>query len=337
MLLKADPGPDPVRWNRLRAKIADAAGDSEEAFEATMAMNRATKDYSGNFVDFDEWRRRAAEYRDRLRGLANLITPSWGARVPRLSEPSPRQVAFLVGLPRSGTTLLDTFLMGHPGTAVLEEQELVGAAARVAGPIEELPRIGKDRLEKAKATYFDALHKHVSGKFEGIVVDKFPLNMLAGPFIEAMFPRAPIIFAQRHPCDVVLSGFMQSFVPNLGMASFLDIRDAADFYDAVMRVWTSSREAMALQVHTVVYEDLVRDPESSLRPALDFLGLDWDERVLDHRRTARERGAITTPSYDQVTEPLTSRPVGRWKQYRKQLEPVLPVLLPWAERLGYSD
>jgi len=58
---------------------------------------------------------------------------------------------------------------------------------------------------------------------------------------------------------------------------------------------------------------------------------------IDHQRTARERGTIVTPTYDQVTEPLTARPVGRWKRYRKQLEPVLPVLLPWAERLGYSD
>jgi hypothetical protein len=142
-----------------------------------------------------------------------------------------------------------------------------------------------------------------------------------------------MIFAQRHPCDVVLSGFMQP----IGIVNFSNIAAAADYYDAMMSIWTAARETMALNVHTVVYEDLVADPEATLRPLVTFLDLDWDDRLLDHRRTAKSRGTIVTPSYDQVTEAVTTRPVGRWKRYRKQLEPVLPILLPWAERLGYSD
>ena len=78
-------------------------------------------------------------------------------------------------------------------------------------------------------------------------------------------------------------------------------------------------------------------PESVLRPLIGFLGLEWDDRLLDHTRTAKARGAIITPSYDQVTEPVNTKAAGRWKRYRKQLEPVLPILLPWAERLGYSE
>ena len=94
---------------------------------------------------------------------------------------------------------------------------------------------------------------------------------------------------------------------------------------------------MSLNAHTVIYEDLVRDPEATLKPVLQFLGLDWDDRLLDHQATAQARGAIITPSYDQVTEPLNKSASGRWRRYEDQLAPVLPILLPWAERLGYAD
>jgi len=192
-------------------------------------------------------------------------------------------------------------------------------------------------LRKARAAYFAELDKQVDPAFPGLVVDKLPLNMLALPFLYAVFPDAPVVFAKRHPCDSVLSCFMQGFALNDSMACFLDIRDAADFYDAAMTVWTNSCDALPARVHTSVYEELVTDPEASLRPVIEHLGLEWRRKLLDHRATAEHRGAISTPSYDQVIKPLNRRSIGRWRRYEKQLEPVLPVLLPWAERLGYGD
>ena len=99
----------------------------------------------------------------------------------------------------------------------------------------------------------------------------------------------------------------------------------------------ASCEALPLTIHTLVYEDLVSDPEAALKPLIDFLGLEWRAELLDHRATAKSRGAIITPSYDQVVQPLNKAPSGRWRRYEEQLAPVLPVLLPWAERLGYAD
>jgi hypothetical protein len=89
-------------------------------------------------------------------------------------------------------------------------------------------------------------------------------------------------------------------------------------------------------VHTIFYERLVDDVEGEVRPLFDFLGLDWHEGALDHRRTARTRGLITTASYSQVTEPIYKRAAGRWERYRKHLEPILPVLEPWVAKFGYS-
>jgi hypothetical protein len=189
------------------------------------------------------------------------------------------------------------------------------------------------RLRKARTLYFGLLANELGRDFGGLVVDKFPLDMGLAPLIEAILPQAPMIFAQRHPCDVVLSGFLQPF----GTVNFSNIEAAADYYDAMMSIWTAARETLGLNVHTVIYEELVADPEATLRPLIAFLGLDWDDRILDHTRTAKTRGTIVTPSYDQVTEPVSTRPVGRWKRYAKQLEPALPTLLPWAERLGYRE
>ena len=328
LLELVDPSDDPLGWHRLKSKIADRRGNFAEAFVAAAAMNRAAPDY-------EAWRRRGEAYRSRLRRLGETLSAA--PALPQLEPPERRMPAFLVGFPRSGTTLLDTLLMGHSSTVVLEEVHLLGAAEREIGRVADLALASRHSLERARDAYFRELDLHVDRTFTGLVVDKLPLNLPGTPFVEAMFPGAAIIFAQRHPCDAVLSAFMQSFVMNDAMASFLTIEDAADLYDAVMSAWRVMRDAFPLNVHTVRYERLVSQPEAELRPLVDFLGLEWDEQMLAHTHTAKNRGTIITPSYDQVTEPLNSRSVERWKKYRDQLEPVLPVLLPWAEWLGYGD
>jgi hypothetical protein len=244
---------------------------------------------------------------------------------------------FLVGFPRSGTTLADTFLRGHPDVSVIEEVPILEKAAQSIGGVGNLRAASPDELLSARNGYFAALDSQVGADFAGMVVDKMPLNLLSLPLIATLFPDARIIFAQRHPCDCVLSCFMQGFVLTNAMASFLDIRDAADLYDAAMRLFLQARDQLSLQVHTLVYEDLVRDPAATLRRLTDFLGLTWDAQMLNHQATAARRGAIRTPSYDSVTQPLSRVPSGRWRRYRRQLDPVLPVLLPWAERLGYAE
>lgn len=332
-LMQADPNEDPVAWNALLAKIADRLEDSGLAFESAAAMNRAAIERAVPSESREEWKRQSIAYREEQRELARTITPEWAARIPVLDDQPPKRVAFLLGFPRSGTTLLDTFLLGHPKVAVLEEKQLVGAAAQITGPVAGLPDISLSKLRRARGKYLDLLDEHVGQRFSGLTVDKFPLDMGSAPLIHALFPGAPVIFAQRHPCDVVLSAFLQP----VGMVNFSDIRDAAEYYDALMGIWAASLQALPINVHTVVYEELVKSPESVLRPVIAFLGLDWDDRVLAHQETARKRGTIITPSYDQVTEPVTAKASGRWKRYRKQLEPVLPILLPWAERLGYRD
>jgi len=326
LLEAVDSTSDPIRWFRLKSRIADRRGRPAEAFAAATAMNRST-------ADFDGWVRRAAEYRKRLRAISKAIDAP--AERPDALDPADLAPVFLVGFPRSGTTLLDTFLMGHSRISVLEELPLIMEVEKVCS-VEQAQTSSRETLALARNVYFERLKAHLEPGFDGVVVDKMPLNMLAVPLISALFPAARFIFAQRHPCDAVLSGFMQSFITSEPMASFLTIEGAADFYDAAMTLWTRSIELFPTNCHAIAYEELVLDPEGTLRALIRFLGLPWEDRMLDHRRSAKSRGLIVTPSYNQVTEELSSRAVDRWRLYETQLQPALPLLRPWAEVLGYS-
>jgi tetratricopeptide (TPR) repeat protein len=330
LLLAESPQLDPVRWHALMARIAEALGDNVTAFAEADAMHRAVPDLAG-------WTRKGADYLRKIAGLAASVNAEWASKLVPLEPEGRRPPSFLVGFPRSGTTLLDTFLMGHPEAVVVEEQPMLNAAETVIGDFAGLPRCTVERLAKGRQAYFAELDRHLEPGFDGLVIDKLPLNMLGLPLIYSIFPDARLIFAQRHPCDVVLSGFMQGFALNDAMACFLDLQVAARFYDAAMGLFWKAREQLPIAVHTLVYEELVAAPEAALRPLIEFLGLAWRPQLLDHQATAQARGAISTPSYTQVVRPLTKAPVGRWRRYEAQLEPVLPILLPWAKRLGYAD
>src|SRR5205085_4640311 len=216
---------------------------------------------------------------------------------------------FLVGFPRSGTTLLDTLLMGHPALNVMEEVPLLERPAAALGDFERLPELSEAETEHLRDLYFEAL-----GPVDGrTIVDKLPLNLLGAPLIHRLFPDAKFIFAARHPCDVVLSCFMQPFDLNPAMANFLDLENAARLYDLVLSFWERASAILPLQVHTLRYEALVEDKEAEMRDLIAFLGLGWDERVLDNQKVAAERGPIVTPSYAQVAQPIYKRARGRWE------------------------
>lgn len=328
LLEGARPFADPLRGHRLMARIADSLDDQVTAFAEAEAMNRQVPDR-------DSWMAKGANYIRSVRTVAALVTPQWAARLRPLDPPARGSPVFLVGFPRSGTTLLDTFLMGHPKAIVLEEVPLITEAQKRLGEGADFTDRTQLELENARNAYFEALDRHVPGGSNQLVIDKLPLNLLAARCIHVLFPDAKFIFAQRHPCDSVLSCFMQPFVMSDSMACFLELESAAGLYDASMTMWTRCRQALGLNVQTLVYEELVANPEAALRPLVDFIGLDWRDELLDHRATATGRGTISTPSYDQVVQPLSKRASGRWRRYQTQLAPVLPILLPWAARLGY--
>jgi Flp pilus assembly protein TadD len=328
----APPSTEPHRKFQLIGEIRDRLDDADGAFAAFVEMNRVLADAP------DDPRAAARQYRGELEEMIALATDRWTGGWPIAKAAAAVRAApvFLVGFPRSGTTLLDTILMGHPEVDVVEERPLLQPVLEALGGMDRLADLGAGEIQKLRGLYFDALDLHAPPREGRLTIDKMPLDMVLAGLIHRLFPDARFIFVERHPADVVLSCFITNFRLNEAMANFLDLEDAARFYDLAMTHWRQCRSLFALEVHDLRYEHMVADLEGAVRPLLDWLGLAWDGNMLDHRETALGRGYVSTASYAQVTEPVYGRAAGRWRRYRHHLEPVLPLLSTWAERLGYE-
>lgn len=330
MLAAVPDDVEPIRRAQLEGQFYDRLNRPEEAFAAFTRMNELQKEDPSNP------QARAAEYMQSLKGDSALVSKpwveSWSPFVPFDGRPAP---VFLVGFPRSGTTLLDTLLMGHPDVSVLEERPAISVVERALGSLDRLPQLDAADIQQLRATYFDEAARYAA--FDGrLLVDKFPLHLNKVPIIRRLFPDSKFILALRHPCDAVLSCFITNFRLNNAMANCVDLEKTAQLYDISFGFWQQASELFDLPVHAVRYEKMVENVESELRPLFDYLNLEWNAAALDHQHTAQNRGTITTASYSQVTEPIYQRAAGRWNQYRKQMKPVIPILQPWIDRFGYD-
>lgn len=318
----------PVRREALIGNIAERLGDAPRAFAAFAAMNAA--------AIAEAPPQRGPSFRAALEAESARWTPAWAAAwaPPLAPDPARRDPVFLVGFPRSGTTLLDTMLMGLPELCVLEEQPMVTEVARLLGS-EDLATLTGPQCADLREAYLASARAH---GWDGArwLVDKHPLNMARVPLIHRLFPGARIILAERHPADVVLSCFMANFTLNHAMRSFTDLEEAARTYDAVFTAWHRVLALLPVETRAVRYERLVDNPRAELQPLVEWLGLAWNDRLLAHEETARTRSRVRTASYAQIGERLYTRARGRWERYAAQLEPVMPLLAPWIARMGYD-
>jgi Flp pilus assembly protein TadD len=329
-LLKVPEELETARRQQLLGQLLEGVGDYDEAFAAFERMNGIA------LQDPSEPEQRGAGYRQLVRAQFDAFTPEWIASWSDAEVDDRASPAFLVGFPRSGTTLLDTILMSHPSTEVMEEEPALLHATDALGGFEAIPGATPEQLKQARDAYFETAKSLTPLEPGNLLIDKNPLAMNAIPMILRLFPDAKIVLALRHPCDVVLSCFVTNFKPNNGMVNFLRLETAAELYDLSFSHFERACELLKPPVHKIVYENIVSDREAELRPLFDFLSLPWDHRVLDHQSTARNRGHIKTASYAQVVEPIYTRSSGRWRNYRKHLEPVFPILEPWVRKLGYE-
>ena len=281
---------NPIRAEQLRADIAAGRGDADTAFDAYKAMNEAALSAFPAPA--------GPTFREKVE--ESISTVGLAARMPAVeSDPAlPPDPVFIVGFPRSGTTLLDTLLMALPELQVLEEQPMLSLVRNAYPSLGLLNQPGPARDAYWKlARQFGA----VDGRW---LVDKNPLHMAHAAEIYRLFPSASIVLVERHPCDVVLSCFMANFVLNHAMRSFTSIEEAALTYDAVFTAWEAARTALPFRVHAVRYERMIEDLEREMRPLVGFLGLPWRDSVLDNQTSAALRGHVRTASYAQVGQPI---------------------------------
>jgi hypothetical protein len=248
---------------------------------------------------------------------------------------------FIVAFPRSGTTLLELTLDAHPGLRSMDEQPFLQNALEditaqgVSYPT-ELGRLDSRQLDLIRARYLERVSTKVKLGAGERLVDKNPLNLLRLPVIRRVFPNSRIIVAVRHPCDVLVSCYMQHFRAPEFTGLCRDLPTLAAGYRRSFDFWYQQAGLLHPAAREVRYEAIVADFSNEVRGIIDFLQLPWDDSVLTPSTHAREKGYIATPSYSQVVQPISGKAVGRWRAYERHVAPVLPILRPYLERWGYD-
>jgi tetratricopeptide (TPR) repeat protein len=310
------------------AELHDKAGDYEKAFHF-LEMGNKLVDAELNYNPMGFTRRVDANSR--------IFTREYFEQLPGIRN-SDRVPVFVVGMPRSGTTLTEQILCSHPQVFGAGELDLLPTLTRL------IPRVLETRTpypgamlhmtpelrEEAARYYLYGLMQY--DEEHPFVVDKMPHNFMNLGLIAAVLPLARIIHIQRDPRDNALSNFQQNFKAKAGGMGFaFDMENIAlqiNDYHRMMNHW---RQVLPLPIFELSYEELVEDQEGMTRQLLDFVGVEWDESVRDFHKTER---AVRTASVSQVRQPIYKSSKQKWRRYEEQLQPLLDkldpeVLAPW--------
>jgi len=240
-------------------------------------------------------------------------------------KPGDPQPVFLMGLPRSGTTLLNRLLDLHPSVQVLEETHALRMAA------DEYER--STDVEAARDAYWKQVAGHADIAPGACVIDKHPFHAMHLAVLPALFPGARVIYLHREPLDAALSCYMQDFDPGPVSVRFTDLEESGRVCQAfiqLMDAFSDSGGATLLHVH---YERLVTHPVEELARVFEFLRLEWDAESLDIGKGLDVAEPVMTASYDQVIRPIYRESIGRWRAYAGSIE----VLRLYLDGYGSDD
>ena len=299
-------------------KLLDAAGDYDRAFHHYRRGNemRAYAFDPGAY----------AEYVD---DIIRTFTPDFMQKAPHAKE-CPEHLIFIVGMPRSGTTLVEQILDSHPqvyGCGELPDMgNIVKSLPDTLRTQERYPRCAVSLTEEScnqfAQRYLERV-RELSGNAD-FITDKMPQNFNFLGLIALLFPGAKVIHCTRDPLDTCLSCYFQDFRnAHLGLGFTADLANLGAYYKQYLRLmehWTATLDIPMMEVS---YESLIADQDNISRRLVEFCGLPWDERCLKFYDSGR---AVTTASYDQVRQPLYRKSVQRWKHYEQYLEPLKKAL-----------
>ena len=322
-----------------RGRLYDKVERFDEAWADYVEANRLCRDVQGR-VYAEALARSLAE---RLKGF---FTRSRMTLMPRARVRSDKpQPIFVVGYPRSGTTMVEQTLTAHPLASAGDElvflNDLTRVGPRWLGSPLQYPEALADLWMGDNLLVPDQFRDYYLERAEQLGIwekgvrfftDKMPLNETHLGLIQLIFPESPIIHVRRHPLDSLVSNF-SNFLTH-GFNQSFDVATIAKHYVLVEDLVAHYRAELDLNYLELRYEDLVQDQEAHVRRMLEFCGLDFDPKVLafhENQRYAR------TASYAQVTEKLYDSSVHRYRHYRQHLGEAIEILKPALERLGYSS
>jgi tetratricopeptide (TPR) repeat protein len=313
------PDDDRVKLHQALGKYHDRAGRYAEAFAHFAAANGTIARRRRHAFD-------AARLRANFDRLRATFTADTFAAAAGHGSPSERPV-FVVGMPRSGTTLTEQILASHPRVFGAGELQEIPAIAKslVAGYPQGVAQLDGAALRALADRYLKKLDSF-GAPGAARVVDKLPVNFTHLGLIARLFPNARIIHCRRDPLDVGLSCFTELFEMERDFT--LDLTHFGEYFLEYERLMAHWRAVLPNAIHEQRYEELVADPETHTRALIAHCGLDWDDACLRFHETDR---AVMTPSRWQVRQPIYSGSVGRWQRYAEQLQPLRRVL----EQRGY--
>jgi tetratricopeptide (TPR) repeat protein len=285
-----------------------------QALEGMGEYDRAFRAYqSGNAIHRGEWDCAAHE------GLVDAMISTFPVGYDHHGSCTSRRPVFIVGMFRSGTTLLETILARHPSiTAGGEIDEILRIAAKI-GAEERYPNDVPVMPTRTTDAFSDQYLGVIQSRFSDTdhVIDKLPTNYLHVGLITTLFPHATIIHTTRDPMDTCLSCFANAFTRRHAYTS--DLSDLGATYRQYERLMAHWNDVLGDRIHTVAYEELITTPEPVIRGALDAIGVPWDDSCLHHRKDDR---IAMTPSVDQVRKGLYTTSIGRAAKFGAAVEPL---------------
>ena len=323
------------------AGLLDRAGHYDEAMSALLeakAVQRAQAAPHAATLQLIQSRAREME-----QTLTVDLLARWRADAAKLQPP--RRIALLCGHPRAGTTLLEQVLDSHPDIISAEETRLLHEEAYLplirdfpegTSILEALDAAPPSLLLHARENYFHCcerlLQKEIGGR---LLVDKNPSLNVMIPMVARIFPEAKFLVAVRDPRDVVISCFLQALPLTPISSAYLSLEGTVKQYASAMGFWLDMRPRLGAHWLEIRYEDLIEDLPRVARSTLEFLGVAYDEQVLQFHEHARAK-RVRSPSHAEVAKPVYRTAVGRWRNYQKYLEPYLAGLERFQQAFNYA-
>jgi len=315
----------------------------DEAWSAYCTATKLKAEIENIFYDFSEQKKYLDEFE-------NFYNPDIVNKISRLTR---GQLAidgvkplFIVGFPRSGTTLLEQILCSHPkisagdelpylreiGVRLADDLGLEQGLAKLVDSSTEQELVA--RLKEMQEFYLAEVKKlgviDLAGDY---FTDKMPLNLNYLPLIHILFPESPIVHIVRNPMDTCLSNFFSHF--GTGNHHSLDLDNCAKYFSLTFNCAELNKDRLQnLKYMQIRYEDIVSDQENTTRAVIDFVGEPWDDACLSHHLTKRVSRTI---SYEQVTNKVYTSSVSRYLNYERHLSSALQILRPVMEKMGYLD
>jgi len=327
------------------AMVLDQVGQYPEALRwlgEAKAYLRRTANMAKMEQDYDRAVRRR-------RALLAALTPEtvrrWRAEGAATAD-LPRRLALLGGHPRTGTTLLEQILGAHPGIAAFDEpmafpdevaEKLAPMNATNALTVPALNALTTAQRGQFQQRYFRSLLREQTGDTSPeLLLDKNPSPTAWLHLWLRIFPELKVIITLRDPRDVVVSCYFQNLRLNATNANFLSLERSAVHYADLMDVWLRMRELGGFDWIETRYEALVANPEAEGRRVTEFLGLPWhDQQAAFHEATHKK--FVFSPTYNEVTQPVYQRAIGRWKNYAEALAPIQERLAVYCKAFNYGQ